>query len=68
MSDGSALSLVLQPGGEGGTTRLGFARLVPGRRYRVRQSGAELTAGLDGTAGLDILLATRSEIDLVPVI
>jgi hypothetical protein len=67
VTDGEALSLVLQPGGEGGSTHLGFARLVPDRRYRVRQSGAELTAGADGKAGLDILLDRRSEIDLVPV-
>ena len=67
VTDGEALSLVLQPGGEGGNTHLDFARLVPGRTYRVRQSGAEIVAGADGTAGLDILLGTRSEIDLVPV-
>ncbi|PXA86462.1 hypothetical protein DMC47_34800 [Nostoc sp. 3335mG] len=67
VTDGEALSLVLQPGGESGNTRLGFGRLVPGRRYRVRQSGAELTGGADGKATLDILLAGRTEIDLVPL-
>jgi hypothetical protein len=68
VSDGEALSIVLQPGGAGGTTPLGFDRLVPGRRYRVRQSGAEFVAGPDGRAGFDVLLAERTEIDLVPVV
>lgn len=67
VTDGEALSLVLQPGAGGGTTRLGFARLAPGRRYRVRQDGRELTAAFDGTGELDVLLDGRREIDLVPV-
>jgi hypothetical protein len=68
VTDGETLSLVLHPGKEDvGNTPLDFARLVPGRRYRVRQTGAELTAGSDGTATLDLFLGKRSEIDLVPV-
>ncbi len=68
VSDGKALSLVLQPGGTGGKVHLGFSRLMPARRYRVRQTGAELIADADGTGGLDVVLDTRSEIDLVPLV
>ena len=66
VSDGSALALVLRAGGDPCRTTLGFSRLVPGRRYRVVQSGQTLTAAADGTASLDFDLAARSVLDLVP--
>ena len=66
VSDGAALALVLRAGGEPCRTRLGFARLNPGRQYRVVQTGQTVTAGADGTASLDFDLAARSELDLVP--
>ncbi|HZU62587.1 MAG TPA: hypothetical protein VFF98_02805, partial [Novosphingobium sp.] len=68
VSDGAALALVLRAGAGPVRTRLGFARLVPGRRYRVVQSGQEITAGADGTATLDFALDRRSLLDLVPVV
>ena len=67
VSDGSALNLVLRPGGEAVRTPLGFGRLVPDRRYRVRQTGEELIADRAGKATLDVLLANRVELDLVPL-
>lgn len=66
VSDGQALSLVLRAGGDPVRTRLGFGRLVPGRTYRVVQTGERLTAGADGTASLDFALDRRSQLDLVP--
>ena len=68
VSDGSALSLVLRAGGDPVRTQLGFARLVPGRTYRVVQTGQQLQAGPDGTAPLTFELGQRSELDLVPVV
>ena len=68
VSDGSALSLVLRAGGDPVRTQLGFARLVPGRTYRVVQTGQQLQAGPDGTAQLTFELDQRSELDLVPVV
>lgn len=68
VSDGRALSLVLRPGGDPVTTRLGFARLVPGAVYRVVQTGEQLTADVQGKAALDVNLAARVQIDLVPVV
>ena len=68
VSDGSALSLVLRAGGDPVRTQLGFARLVPGRTYRVVQTGQQLQAGPDGTAQLTFELGQRSELDLVPVV
>lgn len=66
VTDGNALNLVLQPGGESGRFDLGFARLKPGRDYRVRQSDARVTAALDGTARLTVPVDGRTELDLVP--
>ena len=66
VSDGTALSLVLRAGAAPCRTTLGFARLVPGRTYRVVQSGQRVTAGPDGTATLVFDLAERSPLDLVP--
>ena len=67
VSDGSALNLVLRAGSDPCTTSLGFGRLVPGRTYRVVQTGETLQAGADGTATLAFNLDKRSEIDLVPL-
>ena len=67
VTDGEALSLVIHPGGEGGTTTLGFDRLVPGRSYRVQQTDARLTADARGKASLEVTLAGRTPIDLAPV-
>lgn len=66
VSDGLALRLVLRAGGEPIRTRLGFARLAPGRRYRVVQTAQRLTADAEGRASLDFDLDARSELDLVP--
>jgi len=66
VSDGQALSLVLRAGGDPVKATLGFARLVPGRRYRLVQTGETVTAGADGTASLAFDLDRRSVLDLVP--
>lgn len=66
VSDGSALSLVLRAGVGPCRTKLDFSRLIPGRSYRVTQSGQSLVAAQDGTASLEIDLAERTVIDLVP--
>lgn len=66
VSDGQALHLVLHPGGKGGHVQLGFSRLVPGRTYRLRQSGVEMTADSTGSATLTIALHDRVEFDIVP--
>jgi hypothetical protein len=66
VSDGSALNLVLRAGADPCRTRLGFSRLVPGRNYRLVQTGQTIVAAPDGTASLDFDLAARSELDLVP--
>lgn len=65
LSDGVGLNLVLRAGAEPVRTRLAFARLVPGRIYRVVQTGEQLTAGADGTASLEYDLDWRSLLDLV---
>lgn len=67
VSDGRALSLVLRPGAGPVKTRLGFARLVPGAAYRVVQTGEAVTADAAGKASLEVGLADRIAIDLVPV-
>jgi hypothetical protein len=46
---------------------LGFARLVPGRAYRVRQTDERFTAGPDGRHDIRYNLAGRSEVDIIPV-
>jgi hypothetical protein len=66
VSDGQALGLVLRAGSEPVRTQLGFSRLVPGRRYRVVQTGEVLSAAPDGTASLAFDLDKRSVLDLVP--
>jgi hypothetical protein len=68
VSDGQALDLVLRAGGEPVRTELGFARLVPGRGYRVVQTGQGVTADAQGRASLVFDLDARSALTLVPVV
>jgi len=65
--DGEALDLVIRAGDKPCITKLGFARLMPGRSYRVVETGETLVAANDGTATIDFALDTRSEIRLVPM-
>jgi hypothetical protein len=65
VSDGVGLNLVLRAGSRPIRTRLGFARLMPDRHYRIIQTGERLTAATDGTATLEFDLDTRSALDLV---
>ena len=67
VTDGSALDLVLQPGDGAVQAELGFARLKPGKSYRIRQSDKSLTAALDGTARITVPVEGRTEIHLVPI-
>lgn len=67
VTDGDALDLVLHPGGEGGPAEIGLSRLVPGRGYRVVQTGAQFTGTADGTARLSVTLDGRTPIQIVPV-
>ncbi|MFA7594878.1 MAG: hypothetical protein WCY92_00875 [Novosphingobium sp.] len=66
VTDGEALELVLRAGGEAGTTELGLDRLVPGKSYHIRQTGANLTADSQGKARFTIPLAGRVELTIVP--
>lgn len=66
VTDGQALSLVVHPGAGPGLAKLGLARLVPGRDYRVVQSEARFTAGPDGKASFSIDLPDRVALDIVP--
>lgn len=68
VSDGHALELVLRAGVDPVRTTLGFGRLVPGRSYRVVQTGAVLAADAQGKASLTFDLDRRSELTLVPVV
>lgn len=67
VTDGTALNLVVHPGDAPCRTELGFARLVPGRSYRLKQADTLLVAGADGTARATVSLDGRTEFDLVPV-
>lgn len=67
VTDGAKLDLVLHPGAEAGPQKLGLARLVPGRGYRVVETGATLTADGQGRASLDVVLAGRTPLTIVPV-
>jgi hypothetical protein len=68
VTDGEALDLVLRPGiPEAGRQKLGLARLVPGRTYRV--SGAvqpEVTADEKGSAVVDVDLGDRLVVRVEP--
>ena len=66
-SDGVALDLVLYPGRGDGVERLGFERLVPGRTYAIGgTTSAALTADAAGCASLEVTLAGRTALRLVP--
>jgi hypothetical protein len=67
VSDGSALNLVLHPGAGPCQAELGFARLIPGRRYAVQQLNTSLLVNADGTARMTVPLSGRVELDIVPV-
>jgi len=67
VTDGTALNLVLHPGEEPCRTELGFARLVPGKSYRLKQADTLIVAGADGTARATVALDGRTELDLIPV-
>ena len=67
VTDGQALSLVLQPGDQPGPVDLTLARLVPGGSYRIRQSDERFTASPDGSHRMRYNLAGRSQVDIVPV-
>jgi linalool dehydratase/isomerase-like protein len=67
VTDGEALDLVLRPASRPHRTTLAFARMVPGRAYRL--SGAVpdgLVADADGTAVVDVDLRDRVEVRLWP--
>jgi hypothetical protein len=68
VSDGQSLELVLRAGADPVRTTLGFGRLVPGRSYRVVQTGEVLAADAQGKASLTFDLDRRSELTLVPVV
>jgi hypothetical protein len=68
VTDGEGLDLVLHPGAEPGPQRLGLARLVPGRSYKVQQNGTTFTADREGKAQIDVTVEGRTPIEIVPVI
>jgi hypothetical protein len=66
-SDGSALDLVLRPGGPGGRHLLVLGRLRPGARYTVRGAVRDsLTGDGDGAARLEVDLGDRLEVAVTP--
>lgn len=67
VTDGQALSLVLQPGADAREVDLGFDRLVPGRVYRIVQTDQRFTAGADGRYDIRHALDGRTPLDVVPV-
>lgn len=68
VSDGQALSLVLVPGDGAKQVELGLSRLVPGRRYRIVESGEALTADARGEARFRLPLDARRDISIVPAV
>lgn len=67
VTDGEALELVMQSGNGAVKAELGFARLKPGRSYRVRQTDQRVTASADGSARILLPVDGRTELHLVPV-
>jgi len=67
VTDGQALSLILHPGGDRVEADLGLSRLVPGRSYRVVQSGAAIIADAQGRGAVKARIDGRTPIDIVPV-
>jgi hypothetical protein len=68
VTDGHALNLVLHPGGDSVEADLGLSRLVPGRGYRVVQTGASVMADAQGGALINVRLDGRTPVDIVPVV
>lgn len=67
VSDGQALKMVLEPGRGGGETTLGFGRLSPGGRYRLRGAvEGEVRADGQGVTSAQVDLRERIELELVP--
>lgn len=67
VTDGEILDLVLRPGEGAVRADLGFARLKPGRTYRVPDRDLETIADAAGMARLTIALDGRAQLKLVPV-
>jgi len=65
-SHGEDLELVLYPGAGKGTQALRLGRLVPGKRYCVRENGYAFTAGQDGKAEMEVALSGRTALTIVP--
>jgi hypothetical protein len=66
-SNGENLELVLYPGAANGVQRLGVERLRPGASYQARgASSARFTADAEGKAMLDVALAGRTALEIVP--
>jgi len=68
LGDGQALELVLVPGPSAAPAqRLGFARLQPGRCYRLEGAGnLSIAADTQGRASVDVNLAGRTAFRLAP--
>lgn len=60
VSDGSNLALVLYPGNGDGAQTLTLARLNPGARYRIEETGFELSADTNGQATVSVNLKGRT--------
>jgi hypothetical protein len=68
VSDGEALDLVLRPANGARRTTLVVERLAPGRPHRVAgAASAEVLAGEDGRAMLEVDLGDRVEVRIWPV-
>ena len=65
-SHGEDLELVLYPGEADGAQTLRLGRLVPGRRYAIKETGFAFTADGDGEAVIEVALFGRTAITIVP--
>jgi hypothetical protein len=65
-SHGEDLELVLYPGDGGGAQTLRLGRLVPGKRYCVRETGFAFAAGGDGEAEIEVALSGRTAVTIAP--
>jgi hypothetical protein len=65
-SHGEDLELVLYPGAGEGAQALRLGRLVPGKRYSIRENGFVFTADGDGKAGIEVALCGRTALTVVP--
>lgn len=67
VSDGSDLSLVLHPGGEGGRRRLRLGRLRPHATYNITGATERaVTSGPNGSAEITVDLGARHEVNVLP--